>query len=76
MKLGGDLKNLGVLLGIVASNGTYTCLWCHYNLKTPVVIANRYIIERTQAQALRKSATKELGYFNKPIFKVFCKEKS
>ena len=67
MKLGGDLKNLGVLLGIVASNGTYACLWC--NLKTPVVIANRYKIERTQAQALRKSATKELGYFNKPIFK-------
>ena len=67
-KLGGDLKNMAIIMGIVAANGTYACLWCHINLKETVVYENEYPIERTQAQATKYYATKKLGYFNKPIF--------
>ena len=68
-KLGGDLKNLAILLGIVAANGKHACLWCHCNLKANVNIEKEYKIERTQKTALAKFSKKELGYFNEPIFK-------
>ena len=68
-KLGGDLKNMAIIMGIVAANGKYACLWCHINLKETVVVENVYPIVRTQAEAIKNSSTKTLGYFNKPIFK-------
>lgn len=68
-KLGGDLKSLALLLGIVAGQGVYACLWCHCKLSDSSSNEGEHLIERTQKEALIKSLNNELGYKYEPIFK-------
>lgn len=70
-KLGGDMKNLAILLGIVPAKGHYACLWCHCNLFDDMPSINEYKIERTHKEGLKYLPNRSFGYINKPISNHF-----
>ena len=68
MMLGGDLKSIALLFGIVSANGNFSCIWCHCDVGGLVDLNGEWKIERSQIQSNEKCGTNEcLGYKRKPL---------
>lgn len=67
--LGGDMKSLSLLMGIVSSSGVHTCCWCHCDVgaRGTLEIDRDWAIERTQLQAAQEWENDTNGYHNKPL---------
>lgn len=67
--LGGDLKFLSIVLGIVSATGNHSCPWCHTKITGTLKFDDVWPISRTQELASQAFNDKDtsIGYINLPI---------